>query len=282
MHRYLSFVKFAHTLFALPFALIGYFMAAIEFGAGFSWPDLFKIILAMVFARNAAMGFNRYTDRRFDAANERTAGREIPSGKISVKAAFGFVLLNVVAFIVTTWFINLLCFYLSFVAMAVVLGYSLTKRFTWLCHFILGIGLSLAPIGAFIAVTGYFHLVPVLLSVAVLLWVTGFDIIYALQDDAFDREHGLFSIPAFFGRYKALIIARAIHVISALLIVYTGILLRQNWFYFVGAGIFALLLLYQHVIVKPYDLRRVNIAFFTVNGVASLIYALFTIISFFR
>jgi 4-hydroxybenzoate polyprenyltransferase len=279
MQKFLSLVKFAHTIFAMPFALVGYFMAVKGFGEAFNWIDLLLVILAMVFARNAAMGFNRFVDRNIDAKNARTAKREIPSGKISVKAAGWFVVLNVVAFIVTTWFINLLCFYLSFVAMAVVLGYSLTKRFTWLCHFILGIGLSLAPIGAFIAVTAYFHWIPVLLSVAVLLWVTGFDIIYALQDDSFDKEQGLFSIPSFFGRKKALWISRAIHLFSGLIIILIGYWLSLSFIYFIGAGIFSLLLFYQHWVVKVSDLSKVNLAFFTTNGIASLVYASVTIFS---
>ncbi len=280
MQKYLSLVKFAHTIFALPFALVGYFLAAIYFNAGFDWLDLIKVLVAMVFARNAAMGFNRYIDRNIDAKNARTAEREIPSGKVSVQAAGWFVIINVIAFIVTTWFINSLCFYLSFVAMAVVLGYSLTKRFTWLCHFILGLGLSLAPIGAFLAVTGTFHMVPVLLSVAVLFWVTGFDIIYSLQDDNFDKTHGLFSVPAYFGRYNAIWISRLIHIASAFLMFFIGVMLELNWLYFIGATLFSMLLVYQHLIIKPNDLSRVNVAFFTTNGVASIIYATTTVISF--
>lgn len=279
MQKYLSLVKFAHTIFAMPFALVGYFLAVKAFGEAFNWIDLLLVVLAMVFARNAAMGFNRYIDRNIDAKNDRTVKREIPSGKVSVKAAGWFVILNVLAFIVTTWFINLLCFYLSFVAMAVVLGYSLTKRFTWLCHFILGIGLSLAPIGAFIAVTGYFHWLPILLSVAVLLWVTGFDIIYALQDDHFDKEQGLFSIPSFFGRKKALWISRAIHIFSGAIIILIGYWLNLTFIYFIGAGIFSFLLLYQHFVVKTSDLSKVNLAFFTTNGLASIVYATITIFS---
>lgn len=279
MQKYLSLVKFAHTIFAMPFALVGFFIAVTVFNAKFDWIVLFEVLLAMVFARNAAMGFNRYVDRNIDAKNDRTAKREIPSGEISVHAAGWFVILNVAAFIVTTWFINLLCFSLSFVAMAVVLGYSLTKRFTWLCHFILGIGLSLAPIGAFIAVTGYFHWIPILLSVAVLLWVTGFDIIYALQDDNFDKEQGLFSIPSYFGRKKALWISRAIHIFSGSIIIAIGYWLSLNYIYFIGAAIFTFLLIYQHLLIKVSDLSKVNLAFFTTNGIASVVYAVVTIFS---
>jgi 4-hydroxybenzoate polyprenyltransferase len=279
MQKYLSLVKFAHTIFAMPFALVGFFMAVTIFKVDFDWIILLEVVLAMVFARNAAMGFNRYVDRHIDAKNDRTAKREIPSGKVTARAAGWFVIINVLAFIITTWFINLLCFYLSFVAIAVVLGYSLTKRFTWLCHFILGVGLSLAPIGAFIAVTGYFHWIPILLSVAVLLWVTGFDIIYALQDDSFDKEQGLFSIPSYFGRKKALWISRAIHVLSGIIIILIGYWLSLNFIYFVGAVIFTFLLIYQHLLVKVADLSKVNFAFFTTNGIASVVYAVVTIFS---
>jgi 4-hydroxybenzoate polyprenyltransferase len=254
-------------------------MAVTIFKVDFDWIILLEVVLAMVFARNAAMGFNRYVDRHIDAKNDRTAKREIPSGKVTARAAGWFVIINVLAFIITTWFINLLCFYLSFVAIAVVLGYSLTKRFTWLCHFILGVGLSLAPIGAFIAVTGYFHWIPILLSVAVLLWVTGFDIIYALQDDSFDKEQGLFSIPSYFGRKKALWISRAIHVLSGIIIILIGYWLSLNFIYFVGAVIFTFLLIYQHLLVKVADLSKVNFAFFTTNGIASVVYAVVTIFS---
>jgi 4-hydroxybenzoate polyprenyltransferase len=198
--NYLSLVKFSHTVFALPFAIVGYFTAVKMTGTEFEWQLFAKVILCMVFARNAAMAFNRYADRNFDKMNPRTFVREIPAGVISANAALFFVTINVVLFITTTWFINDLCFYLSPVAMLVILGYSLTKRFTALCHFVLGIGLSLAPIGAFLAVSGYFHIVPALFSLAILFWVGGFDIIYALQDDDFDKSQKLRSIPVILGR----------------------------------------------------------------------------------
>ncbi|MDA3868125.1 MAG: putative 4-hydroxybenzoate polyprenyltransferase [Salinivirgaceae bacterium] len=281
IQKYLSLVKFAHTIFALPFALVGFFMATTVYDYGFQWIDLLKVLLAMVFARNAAMGFNRLIDSEIDADNHRTANREIPAGKVSVTAARVFVGFNVAAFIATTWFINSLCFYLSFVAMIVVLGYSLTKRFTWLCHFILGVGLALAPIGAFLSVSGEFRLPPVLLSVAVLLWVAGFDIIYALQDEDFDKEHHLFSLPAYLGTKRAMLTARISHLFSFALVVIVGFMLELNFVYFVGNAVFGGMLLYQHTIVKPHDLSRINVAFFTTNGVASIVYATFFTISIF-
>ncbi|MEZ4949310.1 MAG: UbiA-like polyprenyltransferase [Saprospiraceae bacterium] len=198
MNNYLSLIKFSHTIFALPFALLGFFLATNLPGIEFSWLNLILVLLCMVFARSAAMAFNRYLDRDIDSKNPRTATREIPAGIISPKSALTFVVLNCVGFVITTWFLNPLCFYLSPVALLVVLGYSYTKRFTWLCHFVLGLGLSLAPIGAYLAAGGQFDLIPILLSLVVLFWVGGFDVIYALQDEQFDQSNALYSVPSIF------------------------------------------------------------------------------------
>ncbi len=281
MKNYLSLVKFSHTIFAMPFALIGFFIAVHFNSTPFEWQLLGKVILCMVFARNAAMAFNRYIDRNIDEKNPRTAIREIPSGIIKADAALWFVILNSVAFVVTTYFINPLCLALSPVALAVVLGYSLTKRFTALCHLILGLGLSLAPIGAYLAVVGQFDLLPLLFSFAVLFWVGGFDIIYALQDEEFDRENGLFSIPVWLGKAKALTLSNSLHAITAGLLFAAGRLGDFHWLYWVGYGIFLGLLIYQHSIVKPNDLSRVNLAFFTTNGIASVTFSLFVIADLF-
>ena len=232
----------------------------------------------MVFARTAAMAFNRYADRDVDAVNERTRSREIPSGKISSTAALMLVIVSSGLFILTTWFINPVCFYLSPVALLIVLGYSLTKRFTALCHFILGLGLSLAPIGAFLAVTGEFRLLPILFSASVLTWVAGFDIIYALQDEDFDAKQKLFSIPALTGKKSALRISRFAHFISAAFIITAGIYALHGAWYWIGAAVFIGLLIYQHTLVKPNDLRKVNIAFFTTNGFASVLFAFFVLV----
>lgn len=279
--NYLSLVKFSHTVFALPFAIIGYFTAIKMTGATFDWSLFAKVILCMVFARNAAMAFNRYADRNFDKLNPRTFIREIPSGIISAKAALFFVIINVALFIVTTWFINRLCFYLSPVAILVILGYSLTKRFTALCHFVLGIGLSLAPIGAFLAVTGYFNIIPTLFSLAILFWVGGFDIIYALQDDDFDKSQKLQSIPVILGRDGALKLSRIIHVISALVLLIPGLLMQSSMFYFFGWALFSGLLVYQQSLVKAHDLSKVNLAFFTTNGLASVTFLSFYLFDYF-
>lgn len=279
--KYLSLVKFSHTIFALPFALIGFFLAVAYARHDLDWKVFVLVLLCMVFARNAAMGFNRFADRHIDRMNPRTSSREIPSGKIRPIAAVFFVMANVILFIVTTWFINKLVFFLSPVALLVVLGYSLTKRFTFLCHFVLGLGLSLAPIGAYLSVTGSFDIVPVFFSCIVLFWTSGFDIIYALQDDDFDKEHQLFSLPAWLGKRKALMVSALVHLVAAILIVIAGFFAAFGLWYWIGAFIFISLLVYQHSIVKHDDLSRVNLAFFTTNGIASVVFACFTIVSLF-
>ena len=222
MKKYLSLVKFSHTIFAMPFALIGLFwgfhvlqMADQALSQPF-WQILALVTICMITARNAAMAFNRYIDRDIDALNERTENREIPSGIIKAKHALLFVLINSGIFILATYFINPLCFYLSPVALLVVLGYSLTKRFTALCHLILGLGLSLAPVGAFLAVTGAFDWEPIILGLGVLTWVGGFDIIYALQDEGFDKENSLSSIPAWLGKKRALGVSNFLSMSSQL------------------------------------------------------------------
>lgn len=231
----------------------------------------------MVFARNAAMAFNRYIDRNIDQRNPRTAIREIPAGIIKANAALWFIIANCVAFVITTYFINPLCLALSPVALAVVLGYSLTKRFTALCHIILGLGLSLAPIGAYLAVVGRFDILPLLFSFAVLFWVGGFDIIYALQDEEFDRENDLFSIPVWLGKTKALRLSNFLHGITASLLFVAGRNGEFGWLYWIGYAVFLVLLIYQHTLVKPNDLSKVDLAFFTTNGVASVVFASFVI-----
>ncbi len=281
--QYLSLVKFSHTLFALPFAIIGFVLGVVKMQQPFNVLLFFKMLLCMVFARSAAMAFNRYLDRTYDALNPRTAKREIPAGIIKPTQALLFTIINCLLFICTTWFINILCFYLSFVALFVILFYSYTKRFTALCHFVLGIGLALAPIGAYIAVTGEFKLLPILFSFSVLTWVSGFDIIYALQDESFDKSQQLHSVPAAMGTKSALLLSIIIHVFSAAFVIWAGIEAKEifNWLYWLGTIIYISLLSYQHLLVKPNDLSKVNIAFATTNGIASVVFALFTILSVF-
>ncbi len=277
--NYLSLVKFSHTIFAMPFAIIGYFLGLKLSPAAFSWELFLLIILCMVFARNAAMAFNRYIDRKIDIKNPRTALREIPKGIIKPNAALVFVIFNAILFIITTFFINNLVFFLSPVALLIILGYSLTKKLTALCHFILGIGLSLAPTGAYLAVTSSFHPLPLTFSFIVLSWTSGFDIIYALQDEMFDKDQKLRSIPVLIGKKRALFLSAILHVISGFLVIAVGTYDVFSIIYWIGAVLFILLLIYQHSLVKPHDLSKINIAFFTVNGIASIIYALSTLLS---
>lgn len=305
--NYLSLIKFSHTIFAMPFALIGFFLGLVSLDYAISvipgwnttvFPNetikeefysvnnqlilkFLLVILCMVFARSAAMAFNRYLDRHIDALNPRTAIREVPKGIITPKNALAFTIVNCLLFIVCTFFINRICFFLSPVALAVVLGYSYTKRFTPLCHLILGLGLSLAPIGAYLAVTGMFHWLPILFSLAVIFWVSGFDIIYSLQDEEFDRSQKLYSMPAWLGKEKALRVSELLHLLSAACIVGAGKLGNFGWLYWIGVLIFIGMLVYQHSIVKPNDLRRVNIAFMTANGIASVVFAIFVITDLF-
>jgi 4-hydroxybenzoate polyprenyltransferase len=277
--NYLSLVKFSHTVFALPFALIGFVLAITSNYEPFNkWTGLLKVLLCMVFARSAAMAFNRYLDRRFDALNPRTAVREIPAGVIKPGHALTFTIVNCVLFIATTWFINPACFYLSFVALFVVLFYSYTKRFTALCHLVLGVGLSLSPIGAYLSVTGKFDLLPVLFSVMVLTWVSGFDIIYALQDEAFDRSQQLHSIPAALGTKNALNVSTFLHVVSGAVVIAAGVYGQAHfsWVYWIGAAFYIGALIYQHSLVKPNDLSKVGIAFANTNGIASVVFAVCT------
>jgi 4-hydroxybenzoate polyprenyltransferase len=278
---WLTFVKFSHTVFAMPFALIGFSLASSLDSYRFSIKLFLLIILCMIFARNAAMGFNRFADKKFDALNPRTASREIPAGKIGTRSAAIFVLINALLFITTTHFINPLTFILSPVALIIVLGYSLTKRITVLCHFILGLGLSLAPIGAYISVTGEFRLLPVIYSLIVLTWVSGFDIIYALQDDEFDRANRLYSLPSVTGRHRALLISIIVHCITFLLVLGAGCIGQAGYLYWVGAVLFTTLLVYQHLLVKHDDISRVNLAFATTNGIASIVFAAFVILDLF-
>lgn len=277
MKSYLSLIKFSHTIFALPFACLGFFLATTQTAnaSTVDWLLFLKMLGCMVFARSAAMAFNRYIDRDIDAKNPRTAVREIPAGIVTPQNALVFILLNCVLFVLTTYFINPLCFYLSPVALLVVLGYSLTKRFTFLCHFVLGIGLALAPIGAYVAVTGVFddgsHFA-ILYGLVVLFWVSGFDIIYALQDEEFDRSLNLHSVPSALGKVRALWVSNILHGIAAGLVVVGGVYFEAGPIHWVGASVFIGLLIYQHLLVKPNDLSRVNLAFFTTNGIASIIF----------
>lgn len=276
--NYLSLVKFSHTIFALPFALVGFFWAVKLQNNELSFFTLTLVILDMIWARNAAMGFNRYIDRKIDAKNERTVVRDIPAGNIKAKSALIFVIINSILFLTTTYFINITTFYLAPIALLVVLGYSYTKRFTALCHIVLGIGLALAPIGAYLAVTGTFAWLPVLLSFVVLFWVSGFDIIYALQDEEFDKSQKLNSIPVLLGKSNALTLSRALHGLSFILLLSIAYIGMFGLLFWIGVIIFGSLLFYQHRLVKPNDLTNINLAFFTTNGIASICFGVLAIL----
>jgi 4-hydroxybenzoate polyprenyltransferase len=275
---YLSLIKFSHTIFAMPFAFVGFTIAVASDGYVFTLKSLLLVIACMVFARSAAMSFNRIADRNFDKLNPRTAQREIPSGKITLHNAVLFTIASSLLFIASAAMLNNMALILSPVALIIILGYSFTKRFTTLCHLFLGLGLSLSPIGAYIAVTGHFALLPLLFSGVVLTWVSGFDIIYALQDDDFDRETGLHSLPSAINRKNALLVSVFLRIITVSLVVFIGIFMSAGILFWAGALIFFSLLVYQYVIVRPHDLSRVGLAFGTLNGVAGLLFSIFTIL----
>jgi 4-hydroxybenzoate polyprenyltransferase len=281
MKNYLSLIKFSHTIFALPFAVIGFFLAIRTSHAVFDLRLFLLMLICMVTARSAAMAFNRYIDRHIDIQNPRTKNREIPAGIVKANTALYFVILNCLIFVAATYFINPICFYLSPVALFVVLAYSYTKRFTALCHFVLGLGLSLAPIGAYLVITGTFALTPVLFSFAVLTWVSGFDIIYSLQDEEFDKSLALHSIPSLLGKVNALRLSSVLHVFSAAFVIVPGYLEHFSWMYWIGVAIFCGMLVYQHRLVKPNDLSKVNLAFMTTNGVASICFSIFFLLDYF-
>lgn len=265
----LEMIKFEHTIFALPFATISVLLAARYAGMPNGLPSghtVGWVLVAMVGARSAAMAFNRLVDARFDAANPRTSTRAIPAGLLTKAQVAVFTIASCTLFVVAAWQLNTLCLILSPVALAAVLGYSLTKRFTALCHMLLGFAIGIAPIGAWIAVTGSLHPVPLLLGAAVMLWIGGFDIIYALQDVEFDRSFGLHSLPRRVGRACALWISRGLHLLMIGLLVVVGMLASLHIAYFLGIAVVATLIGYEQSIVSPEDLSRVNLAFFTLNG----------------
>jgi 4-hydroxybenzoate polyprenyltransferase len=261
-------IKFSHTVFALPFALAAVVLAnrvsPLTFGR------LLWLLVAMVGARSAAMGFNRIADAGLDKKNPRTAGREIPSGKLSMGAAVIFVILFSGLFILAASMFGRLCLYLSVPVLLILFSYSYTKRFTVLCHIYLGLTISLAPLGTWIALTGGFHWPILLMSLALMTYIAGFDVLYACQDIAFDRKEGLYSIPVRFGPARALAMARWLHGLSLVFFVWLFFAFQMGPVYLVSVGIIALLMFIEHRLVKPEDLSRINIAFFHMNSLISL------------
>jgi 4-hydroxybenzoate polyprenyltransferase len=275
---YMGLVKFSHTIFAMPFALMAFVFALKSTESEFSWILLLQIVGCMVFARNVAMGFNRWTDWKIDRDNPRTASREIPAGKISPKSAIIFVIINALLFIAVSSSINLLTAILSPVALAVVMFYSYCKRFTSLAHIVLGLSLGIAPSAAYIATTGTLTFAPCLISLLVLTWCGGFDIIYALQDLDFDRQNGLHSIPVRFGVKGALYISIALHAISIASLILFSLYCPQGWLLWIGEALFCGCIILEHILVTPTKQRSIGIAFGTLNGIASLTLATFTIL----
>jgi 4-hydroxybenzoate polyprenyltransferase len=270
--RFLSLVTFSHTIFALPFALLAAVLAA---GGVPEAGKVLWILVAMVGARSSAMAFNRIADRAIDAVNPRTEARDIPAGRVSVASASAFCFLSAAVFVLAAWRLGPLCLALSPVALAIVLGYSYTKRVTALAHVVLGLGLAIAPVGAWIAVTGGFAATPILLGLSVLFWVAGFDVIYSLQDEAFDRAHGLFSLPARVGARRALDVSTAFHAASLVFLYGVFVLSRGGALFGAGVVLAGVFLVRQHVLVSPQDLSRVDGAFFTANGWLSVAVFLF-------
>jgi len=267
-------IRFSHSVFALPFALSSAVIAA---GSGISWRQVAWILVAMVGARSAAMGFNRLADQSLDARNPRTAGRELPRGALSRGEVWVFVVASAATLVVAAAMLNPLCLALSPVALLVVFGYSYTKRFSAFSHVFLGLALAVAPVGAWLAIRGRFEAPPVVLGFAVLFWVAGFDTIYACQDEAFDRAEGLHSLPARFGIGRALVIARLFHVAAVALLAAVYALAPLHPLYLAGVAVVAALLIYEHSLVHADDLSRIDAAFFTVNGWISLGYFVVTL-----
>jgi 4-hydroxybenzoate polyprenyltransferase len=274
---YLRMIRFSHSIFALPFA----FTSALIAASGIPSPgQIVWITVAMVGARSGAMGLNRIIDRKIDADNPRTAGREIPRGVIPVGEAIGFVVLSFILMVFAAFMLNPLCLILSPVAIGVLFLYSFTKRFTWMAHFVLGLAISAAPLGAWIAIRGVFDPSILPLTFAVIFWLAGFDALYALQDIEFDRRYGLFSIPQRFGIGKTLCIARGCHAMAFALLLLNGRLFSLGGLYWAGMFIIAGLFLYEHLLVKKDDLSRLNMAFFNMNGYISMTVFIFTLADF--
>ncbi len=274
---FLAMIKFEHTIFALPYAYIGMIMASFyKDGTWPGWRTFFWVTLAMVGARSAAMALNRLIDRQIDAKNPRTADRELPKGAITSFETLLFIIASLVLLGISAWMLNPLCFYLMPLAVFFLVVYSYTKRFTWACHLVLGITDGLAPLGAWIAVTGKFDLPGLLLAGAVAAWIAAFDIIYACQDVEFDRREGLYSIPARFGIAEGLWISRALDVLTIVLFLLIPLYVSLGPIYYVGVVVVAALLVYEHLIISPNDMSRIDIAFFKVNSIIATVAFLFT------
>jgi 4-hydroxybenzoate polyprenyltransferase len=271
----LEMIKFEHSVFALPFALVGALLAARAGGSLPTWRQILWIVVAMVGARSAAMTLNRIADIEYDRRNPRTANRALATGELSLSFAWAFTILASAVLVFAAWRLNPLAFKLSPVVLAILFFYSYTKRFTAWSHFVLGFCLGISPAAAWIAIRGSLDARMLILCAAVTLWVGGFDVLYACQDVAFDREAGLHSIPKKFGIARALLIARAMHVLMVALLVWLAASFHLAWPAWAGIAVVGALLAYEHSLVKPGDLSKMDAAFFTVNGYISLLFLLF-------
>lgn len=282
VRAFFSLIDIEHTLFGLPFAYLGAFLAALTvYRGGPSFYDLFWITVAMVGARTAALCLNRIIDRHIDRANPRTKDWVLPSGQLPVKMIWVLVVISFALLLFAASQLNPLCLYLSPLAVIILWLYSYTKRFTWLCHLFLGMAIGMGPIGAWFGVTGIFSWIPVLIGAAVAFWVAGFDTMYACQDIEFDRQHGLHSIPARFGEKGALLFSALFHLLTIVFLLLTGIILQLGIWYYIGVGLASVILIYQHFIVKPGDLTRVGFATFSINRYVGLIIFVTTLIDIF-
>ncbi len=279
VRHFADMIKFEHTVFALPFAFMGAFLAKRNFPTGH---ELFWITLAMIGARTAAMSLNRLIDRHIDAKNPRTAGRHLPRGVLSVAEVWIYVVMSWILLLVAAWQLNPLGLQVPLtvklmpIAVLVLTVYSYTKRFTWACHLVLGLSLGLAPVGSWVGVTGRVDFAAIVLGLVVIAWVSGFDVIYACQDYEFDRKEGIHSIPAVFGLKKALIFSGLLHVLTVLLLVWAGLILSMGYFYWLGVILAAGILIYEHSLVTPTDLSKLDAAFFNMNGILSVMLFVFT------
>jgi len=274
---YLRMIKFSHSIFALPFA----FTSAIIASSGIpTLKQIFWIIIAMVGARSGAMGLNRIIDLDIDRKNPRTSSRELPQGIISLSEALAFVIVSFGLMVFSAYMLNPLCLKLSPIAIVVLILYSYTKRFTWASHFVLGLSIAGAPLGAWIAVKGTLDMEIIALGTAIVFWLAGFDILYALQDIDFDKEHGLYSIPKRFGLRKSLYLSRIFHMLAFALFVINGLIFNLNGFYWTGIVITGVLLIYEHSLIREDDLRKLNMAFFNMNGYISMTIFVFTLMDY--
>lgn len=281
LNNFFSLIKVSHTIFSLPFAVIGFVIATFKDGFVFNYINILLIVCCLFFARTSAMAYNRLVDKKIDKKNKRTKYREIPSKKINSTSVKTIIIISSTLFCLFSFFINKICFYLSFPVLGIILFYSHTKYFTYLCHLVLGLGLGLTPIAAYISVSSSVSWEVLVLGTSVMFWVAGFDIIYALQDFNFDKKNNLYSIPSYFGEKKAIYISRILHITSIVILFFINHLFNYNYFHLGGVILFSVFIFYQHFVFYKQGLKKINLIFFTSNGVASIILCIIWILDIF-